>query len=616
MRPLVITTLLAVLAGVEGVNFSYETEQLTDADIGNFTALAFGDASTATRLAGCRASPGTPEWPLEREWARLNSSLGGALIGAAPPAAVCYDGPAMDEAACDLLLFNASSGRYYIDDPVSVLSEWPEGDTCHTRPAEGETCTQGGFPTYVVNATTVKQIQMAVNFARNKNLRLVIKNTGHDFIGRSTGAGSLSIWTHWLKDFEFVPEYEIGEYSGMAARVGTGIESWEMAAHMSDHNMTTVVAGGYTVGAYGGWIQGGGHSALASKYGLGADQALSIQVVTADGRFITADPTQNTDLFYALRGGGGSTFGVVTSLVVKAHPPTTVLSSTVAFSVGGRSSVPAPGDVDKFWEGFDIFHKFSNVILDNQGTACMSRLLDTYVSQRSNTSYSFTADVELPDVSGDFLAEFVRPLVEDLQAVGLNVTPSAPEAASNWGAGSQGRGDQPGSSRFGSRLFPRENFQDPALFVATQQAIRQSIEDGYMFHGIHAGGAHAADNAANPAFRRAAIHADLFDSTRQRGLSPAAFEAAHGRLAAAMDRWRAVSPGAGAYFNEADLEEPNWQQAFFGDGYPRLQAVKAARDPWGLFYAPVTVGSEAWVVVTEDGLPTQNGRLCRVAEEG
>lgn len=92
----------------------------------------------------------------------------------------------------------------------------------------------------------------------------------------------------------------------MAARVGSGIESWEMFARMNTHNMTTLVAGGYTVGAYGGWTAGGGHSAMASLYGMGADQPLSLQVVTADGRFVTADMNQNTDLFYALRGGGGS----------------------------------------------------------------------------------------------------------------------------------------------------------------------------------------------------------------------------------------------------------------------------------------------------------------------
>lgn len=100
----------------------------------------------------------------------------------------------------------------------------------------------------------------------------------------------------------------------MAARVSSGIESWEMFDQMDSHNMTVLVAGGYTVGAFGGWITGGGHSALASKYGLGADQALSINVVTADGRFLTADVDQNTDLFYALRGGGGSTFSSYDSL--------------------------------------------------------------------------------------------------------------------------------------------------------------------------------------------------------------------------------------------------------------------------------------------------------------
>ena len=55
-------------------------------------------------------------------------------------------------------------------------------------------------------------------------------------------------------------------------------------------------------------MAGGGHNTLASKYGLGADQALSIQVVTADGKFVTADPVTNTDLYYALRGGGPGKF--------------------------------------------------------------------------------------------------------------------------------------------------------------------------------------------------------------------------------------------------------------------------------------------------------------------
>ncbi|KAI5866128.1 FAD-binding domain-containing protein [Durotheca rogersii] len=596
------------------LNFPFEAEQLTKDDIGDFRDIDFANETRAGSVQDgpdCREYPGTPNWPLEEEWLKLNRSLGGALIKGIPPAAVCYDGPYKDEDACSWLVRNASSTRFYINDPVTVLTEWPVGDPCHaTLTPQGATCTQGAFPEYVVNVSTVRQIQVAVNFARNRNLRLVIKNTGHEFVGRSSGFGSLSIWTHWLKDFEFLPQYQIGPYQDSAARVASGIESWEMFAHMQRHNMTTVVAGGYTVGAYGGWIAGGGHSALASKYGLGADQPLSIQVVTADGRFVTADPFQNQDLFFALRGGGGSTFGVVTSAIVKVHPPTTVLSSSVAFSVSQSE------DVEKFWTGFDIYHEFGKNIVDNNGTAC-------YVSRRpGNDSFGFTTDIELPDVSDATLAEFVRPLLEDLRAAGLDVTSRAPTPAANWMApATEGRGDVPSSGRFGSRLLPRASFEGGAAFARTQAALRRSIEAGYTFHGIHlapteaAAGAWPGDSAANPAFRRAVIHADLFDPTALRGLGPAAFQAAHARLAAALDEWRAASPGAGAYINESDVEEPDWQQAFFGGGdrYARLLAVKHRRDPWGVFYAPTTVGSEAWVVSTPDGMPTQNGPLCRAS---
>lgn len=75
---------------------------------------------------------------------------------------------------------------------------------------------------------------------------------------------------------------------------------------MDEHNITLVVPLTMTVGPYGGFTAGGGHSTFASLYGLGSDQVLSVQVVTADGDFVTADTENNSDLFYALRGGGGS----------------------------------------------------------------------------------------------------------------------------------------------------------------------------------------------------------------------------------------------------------------------------------------------------------------------
>jgi hypothetical protein len=79
-----------------------------------------------------------------------------------------------------------------------------------------------------------------------------------------------------------------------------------------------------------------------------------------------------------------------------------------------------------------------------------------------------------------------------------------------------------------------------------------------------------------------------------------------------MEKIRVVTPGGGAYINEADRLEPNWQQSFFGANYPRLLGIKRETDLWGVFWAPTTVDSEAWEVRTADGLAMQDGPLCRV----
>lgn len=171
---------------VYGVNFPYEDIQLTDANIGDFEAIAFGDASNPTGPlvtgdAECRPLPGQTGWPSPEEWAQLNASLEGALLQPTPAAAVCYSGePEYNAERCEWLLTNASSTRFYLNDPLAVLTAWTMGDTCPpflpgtTPPTNGE-CEMGGFPEYVINATTAKHIQIGVNFARNKGLRLIVK---------------------------------------------------------------------------------------------------------------------------------------------------------------------------------------------------------------------------------------------------------------------------------------------------------------------------------------------------------------------------------------------------------------------------------------------------------
>jgi len=178
MRPSLLLSGGAFVAAVQGLAFEALDVQLTDRDIGSFDAISFADLSRVSQRSSepCKAFPGDSSWPSQAEWSRLNSSLNGALLRPLPPAAVCYrSSPAFNLARCDFLLNNASRTTFYLDDPVSILTGWPQGNTClPVRNATGN-CTQGGYPEYVVNATSVRQIQAAVNFARNNNIRLIIK---------------------------------------------------------------------------------------------------------------------------------------------------------------------------------------------------------------------------------------------------------------------------------------------------------------------------------------------------------------------------------------------------------------------------------------------------------
>jgi FAD/FMN-containing dehydrogenase len=193
-------------------------------------------------------------------------------------------------------------------------------------------CTQGGYPSYTVNASSVAQIQLAVNFARNAGIRFVIKNTGHDFLGKSSGAGSLSVWMHGLKDMEFIPFYDGSSWSGAAIKAGAGVQGFELYDFAYRNNVTTVGGIYVTVGVFGGWFQGGGHSPLSPLFGMGADQVLAIDLVTSDGHFVTASEEKNADLFWALRGGGAGTYGVVVSVTIKAHASIPASTANWSFS--------------------------------------------------------------------------------------------------------------------------------------------------------------------------------------------------------------------------------------------------------------------------------------------
>ncbi|CZR69696.1 related to isoamyl alcohol oxidase [Phialocephala subalpina] len=619
---------------VRCVNFPYENITLSDADVATDPSIAFGSLSNPSippTSTGCKVFPGDKQWPNYSQWAKFNNSLGEVLIKGVPPATVCYTG-AYDASQCAAVTAQYFDGASITDDPVRIENEWLDGDSCPAQvynnvPGGNTTnpaCNVAAYPAYVVNVTTVKHIQLAVNFARNSGIRLIVKNTGHDLRGQSTGAGSLSLWTHYLKDFEYLPYFSIGNYSGKAVRVAVGMQSSDLAAAATKSNVTIVIPGGPTVGGGGGWFMGGGHGFHTSKLGLGADQILSLELVTADGRFITADPSTNTDLFWALRGGGGSTWGAVTSVIVKAYDITNAaaISHPIVFSTGNSTSTIVSNEI--FWAGIRTYFQWAPQICDVGGVGF------NYIYNLGN-ELEFTVIFFMPGMTVAQADAFANPLYLALQKNGINLTnpnvvtrrsvSAAVSSLVNTAAiayPSRGAGEM--NVRLASRLFPRENLENPRLFNATLEAIHTAVVmGGYTLHSANHCPTLAAagypDNAVVPAYRETAMHAQLWDDGY--AIGPVELQAQrHKRFARYFQIWRNVSPGAGAYMGEADPAEPNWQVAFYGENYPRLLSIKNKWDPWGLFWAKTAAGSEGWEVRTPfpQEVPTQNAsdlRFCQ-----
>jgi FAD/FMN-containing dehydrogenase len=234
-------------------------------------------------------------------------------------------------------------------------------------------CVIGAYVQYAVKALSVSDYQKTLAFAQQRNIRLVVRNTGHDYFGKSTGPGALALWTHFLKDIKVV-DYKSKDYTGKAMRLGAGVQVFEATAAAHDQGLVVVGGDCSTVGIAGGYTQGGGHGPLASKFGLGADQVLEWEVVTALGLHLVATPTQNSDLYWALSGGGGGTYAAVLSMTVKAYPDLTVSAATLIFSRGSASKVA-------FWSVIQTFLINLPRIVDSGAVSIWFLLGETFVMQ-------------------------------------------------------------------------------------------------------------------------------------------------------------------------------------------------------------------------------------------
>ena len=183
----------------------------------SFCVLLILAATTKASTSSCRCLYGEKCWPNESEFATLATQLSQPILHPLPPPFPCYSASA-PSGNCSEVIANYGNNIWRSDQPGAMQFSnyevfiFPNKtiSACYFNTTLGVPCGQGSVPPVGVDARSVTDIQAAVNFVREHNLKLVVKSTGHDLLGRSTARGSFLIWTHRMKDMSynstFLPE--------------------------------------------------------------------------------------------------------------------------------------------------------------------------------------------------------------------------------------------------------------------------------------------------------------------------------------------------------------------------------------------------------------------------
>ncbi|KAF2454444.1 FAD binding domain-containing protein [Lineolata rhizophorae] len=569
------------------------------------------DAPTTTwngATYSCKCYNSDDCWPEQSAWDELNTAVDGNLVANAPAGAPCYQNHGANVEAtynqqeCQEAVQGYGVAEWVDDQPATLMWPFYSNTTCEPAQNAQGTCTLGFLPEYVVMAKTAEHVQAGVQFAAEHNLRLVIRNTGHDFMGRSTGYGSLAINTHALNSIEFTSSYDgPGDWTGGAVTLGSGVQHSQLYPAANQLDPPVVVVGGEcpTVGIAGGFIQGGGHGPLAGYHGLGSDQALEFKVVTADGDLTTANAEENPDLFWALKGGGPSTFGVLTSVTIKTHPEMTCTGMSVNIT----------GYDETFWTGVADFHNMANHFTE-------AGMYVWFALMNGNLNIQ---PVVGPNMTEQEFTQVVQPFLDKLDQDGVQYQHEIREFSNfydlwyNMFSKTNNVGDQ--QSLVGGRLFVAEDIEQHGDEIV--DAIREVIGAGSGGFGGFGGGGAAASaavmgghvvnpghaipqedySATHPAWRRAAT-ANLYIVSAEPGMSWEERKEIEDMVTNTLgQKLRDASPNSASYINEGDVNEPNWQETYWGDNYPRLLEIKQTWDPNGVFYAKSTPGTEDWEVI-------------------
>ena len=535
-----------------------------------------------------RVRPGAAGWPGAAAWKSLGEATGGRLQALGPQPA------------------RAPAEPFALGDDPALTQSAGWIDAWTSQPSA-----------YAVAAETPQDVAAAVRFAARHRLRLVVKGGGHSYLGGSTAPDSLLVWTRRMNAVSLHDGFVLAGSDAPpvpAVSLGAGCLWIDAYQAVTTRGGRYVQGGGCTTVGVAGLIQGGGFGSFSKTYGLGAASLIEAEIVTADGRVRTVNAAQEPDLFWALKGGGGGSFGIVTRLTLRTHD----LPATFGAAFW-RVKATSDAAFERLLARFvDLYaDRLFNAHWGEQVRAARSNRIEVQMLfaglSQAEAKAAWAPLAAFVAGSKDYVVE--RPLtivafparkMWDEAFLKANVPdaykPGPGPGRFFWASNT----DEVGAFWHGyDSLWLPQSLLEPAararLVAAWFAASRHWSVTMHFNKGLAAAPqaaiAAARDTAMNPqvvdAFALAIIaECETGGFGRTPDLAAARADAAAIRKAGIA--LRQAAPGGGSYLSECDYHLADWQRACWGEHWPRLSRVKARYDPDGLFSVHHGVGSERW----------------------
>jgi FAD/FMN-containing dehydrogenase len=556
-----------------------------------------------------RVRPSDAAWPDAVTWAKLKDRVGGNLLEVQPLFGACENAP--NGATC-------REAHKYIDNPYWIADQ-PGG-------TENSGLLDAWAPVpsaYALKARNAADVAAGINFAREHNVRLVVRGGAHSYLGTSTAPDSLMIWTRTMNQVvlhdAFVGKGCEGRIApAPAVSAGAGTVWMDLYHAVTTEGGRYVQGGGCMTVGVAGLVQGGGFGEFSKGFGTAAASLLEAEVVTADGQVRIVNDCTEPDLLWALKGGGGGTFGVVTRVTLRTH-------DLPEFFGGAGGTIKAASDAAyvRLIAHFMEFYR--------------DQLFNPHWGEQVQMGPDNTLEISMQcqGLTQARVAEIWRPFFEWVSASPQELTFSSPHGAgagaarTHWATDGNpnmildtrtgvpkyhawNRGNQ---GEVGIFLHGYDSLWLPAALLRKDQQKRLSdalfaASRHKMLRIFFNKGLAGASPEVLAATRRTSTSPAVLDGfalviiadghgVAYPGLAPTTVDQATARKDAreidlAAGELRKIAPKAGSYVAESNYFNRSWARDYWGENYSRLRAIKQKYDPDGLFIVHHGVGSEEW----------------------